>query len=228
MERSVGIKRCSGRFVTGLATRLALLFGMPLLGSPASALDQVSLQLKWKHQFQFAGYYAAVEKGFYREHGLEVELLEGGPGVDAGTEVAYGAADFGVCTTSVLTNSSERENNVVIGVIFQHSAAIIMVPYRAGIHTISELKGRRLMDAPGSDDIAAMLKSEGVDYHMDLPRVTHSGDSRDLLRDRADAMVAYSTNEPYLLEQYGTPYRSFSPAASPSILIACGRFVLQA
>ena len=179
---------------------------------PAVALDQVSLQLKWKHQFQFAGYYAALEKGFYRERGLEVEIRDGGPGVDAGTEVAYGAADFGVCTTSVLTNRIERDNNVVLGVIFQHSAAMIMVPYRAGIHAISELKGRRLMDAPGSDDIAAMLKREGVDY-QDLPRVTHSGDSRDLLRGKADAMVAYSTNEPYLLEEYDTPYRFFSPAA---------------
>src|ERR1700756_3955812 len=184
-----------------------------LSGTQALALDQVSLQLKWKHQFQFAGYYAAIEKGFYRENGLEVEIREGGPGVDAGTEVAYGAADFGVCTTSVLTSSIERKNNVVIGVIFQHSAAIILVPYRAGIHTISELKGRRLMDTPGSDDIAAMLKHEGVDYHQDMPRVTHSGNPRDLLRGRADAMIAYSTNEPYLLEQYGTPYRSFSPAA---------------
>jgi adenylate cyclase len=48
---------------------------------------------------------------------------------------------------------------------------------------------------------------------LDLPRVAHSGDPRDLLRGKADAMIAYSTNEPYLLEQYGTPYRSFSPAS---------------
>jgi len=69
---------------------------------PALGLEQVSLQLKWKHQFQFAGYYAAVEKGFYRDNGLDVSVREGGPGIDAGLEVAKGAADFGVCTTSVL------------------------------------------------------------------------------------------------------------------------------
>ena len=65
-------------------------------------------------------------------------------------------------------------------VVFQHSAAIILVPRRAGIATVSELKGRRLMDTPGSDDIAAMLKREGVDY-AGLPRVPHNGDPRDLL-----------------------------------------------
>jgi class 3 adenylate cyclase/ABC-type nitrate/sulfonate/bicarbonate transport system substrate-binding protein len=213
MQQSFLIRRWKRRFAGRLVASLSLLFALVLQPHPASALDNVSLQLKWKHQFQFAGYYAALEKGFYREHGLDVRIREGGPGVDAGTEVAYGAADFGVCTTSVLTNDIERRNNVVIGVIFQHSAAIILVPYRAGINTVSELRGRLLMDTPGSDDIAAMLKHEGVDYHLDMPRVAHSGDPRDLLRGRADAMIAYSTNEPYLLEQYGTPYRSFSPAA---------------
>jgi ABC-type nitrate/sulfonate/bicarbonate transport system substrate-binding protein len=86
--------------------------------TPGLALEQVSLQLKWKHQFQFAGYYAAIEKGFYRDNGLDVSVREGGPDIDAGLEVAKGAADFGVCTSSVLVNSAERANNVVLGVIF--------------------------------------------------------------------------------------------------------------
>ena len=62
--------------------------------------------------------------------------------------MAKGAADFGMSTTSVLVNSDERANNVVIGVILQHSAAIILVPHRAGIHAVSELKRDALMDAP--------------------------------------------------------------------------------
>jgi class 3 adenylate cyclase len=101
---------------------------------------------------------------------------------------------------------------VVLGVIFQHSAAVILVPRRASIATVSELKGHRLMDAPGSDDIGAMLKREGVDY-ASLPRVPHNGDPRDLLGGKADAMVAYSTNEPFVLDQVGAPYQTFSPRA---------------
>src|SRR5215831_9775407 len=155
-----------------LCLMVELVFGRVM---PTLALEQVSLQLKWKHQFQFAGYYAAVEKGFYREHGLDVELREGGPNIDAGAAVAAGKADFGVCTTSVLVNPVERANNVVLAVIFQHSAAVILVPHRAGIRTVSELKGHRLMDVPGEDAIAAMLKREGVDY-AGLPRVNHDGD----------------------------------------------------
>jgi len=192
-----------------IATCLAFCFA---LITQARALDQVSLQLKWKHQFQFAGYYAAVEKGFYRENGLEAEIREGGPSVNAGATVAAGGADFGICTTSVLLDSTQRANTVILAVIFQHSAAVILTPNRAGIRTVSELKGHRLMDRPGNDDLAAMLKHEGVDYAA-LPRVAHDGNPRDLLNGTADAMVAYSTNEPYALEKLGTPYLAFSPRA---------------
>ena len=218
----MGIASANLRVATGLHTiarRLhllvtspVLLLVTPLFLSPAGALDQVSLQLKWKHQFQFAGYYAAIEQGFYRDNGLDVEVREGGPGIEAGPAVAAGSADFGVCTASILVNPTERANNVVLGVIFQHSAAVIMVPHRTGIHAVSELKGRRLMDAPASEDLAAMLKHEGVDY-ASLPRVDHAGDPRDLLNGKADAMVAYSTNEPYALEKLGTPYLMFAPRA---------------
>src|ERR1700676_3780838 len=132
-----------------------------LSSHPAAALDQVSLQLKWKHQFQFAGYYAALEQGFYRDAGLDVAIREGGPGIAVAETVAS---------------------------------------------SMSDLRGHTLMDTPGSDEIAAMLKQEGVDYAT-LPRIDHRGDPRDLLVGRADAMVAYSTNKPFILEQLGAAYR---------------------
>jgi class 3 adenylate cyclase len=98
----------------------------------------------------------------------------------------------------------------VLAVIFQQTPAIILVPRRADIRSVSDLGGRTLMDAPGSDEIAAMLKHEGVNYAA-LPRVDHRGDPRDLLAGNADAMVAYSTNEPFVLQQLGAAYRIFSP-----------------
>jgi|SRR6516225_2770272 len=61
-----------------LCLMVELVFGRVM---PTLALEQVLLQLKWKHQFQFAGYYAAVEKGFYRDNGLDVAVREGGPGM---------------------------------------------------------------------------------------------------------------------------------------------------
>src|SRR6195952_2356783 len=178
--------------------------------TPAAALDQVSLQLKWKHQFQFAGYYAALAQGFYRDAGLDVIIREGGPGIDVAEAVATGKADFGVCGASVLREWAAGRRLVVLAAIFQRSPAIILVPRRADISSISDLRGRTLMDSPGSDEIAAMLKREGVDYDS-LPRFAHEGNPRDLLAGRADAMVAYSTSEPFVLEQLGAAFRTFSP-----------------
>jgi class 3 adenylate cyclase/ABC-type nitrate/sulfonate/bicarbonate transport system substrate-binding protein len=181
-----------------------------LASHPVAALDPVSVQLKWKHQFQFAGYYAALEQGFYRAGGLDVTIREGGPGVDVAETVASGMADFGVCNASVLREWTVGRRLVVLAAIFQRSPAVILVARRADIGNVSELRGRTLMDTPGSDEIAAMLKREGVDYAA-LPRVAHEGNPRDLLAGRADAMVAYSTNEPFVLEQLGAAYRTFSP-----------------
>jgi ABC-type nitrate/sulfonate/bicarbonate transport system substrate-binding protein len=123
----------------------------------AVALESVSLQLKWKHQFQFAGYYAALEQGYYREAGLDVTIREGGPGIEVAETVASGKADFGVCSASVLREWTMGRRLVVLAAIFQHSPAVILVARRADISSVSDLRGRTLMDAPGSDEIAAMV-----------------------------------------------------------------------
>lgn len=95
---------------------------------------------------------------------------------------------------------------------------------RADIGGLPDLKGRRLMDTPDSDDFAAMLKSEGVDYKS-LPRVQHNGDPRDFVSGKADAMVAHTTNEPFVLSQLDVPYQTFSPGltGSTSTAITCAR-----
>src|SRR6476620_846631 len=180
---------------------------------PAAALDSVSVQLKWKHQFQFAGYYQALEQGFYRNAGLDVTIREGGPGIDVAEAVVGGQGDFGNCSANVLREWSMGRRLVVLAAIFQRSPAVILVARRADISSVSELRGRTLMDTPGSDEIAAMLKREGVDYQA-LPRVAHEGNPRDLLAGHDDAMIAYSTSEPFVLEQPGAAYRTFAPAAS--------------
>ena len=197
-----------------LLRRHLLAVAMTLLAaSAAQALDVVTLQLKWRHQFQFAGYYAALEKGFYREAGLEVEIREGGPNVDAIDDVVTGRTDFGVGTSGALIARTRGQKVVVLAAVFQHSPAILLVPRRAGVSSVFALQNHPLMDTPGSEDIAAMLKLAGVDY-VKMPRVKHNGDPRDLVSGKADAMVAYSTNEPFVLEQLGVPYLAFSPRAS--------------
>jgi ABC-type nitrate/sulfonate/bicarbonate transport system substrate-binding protein len=88
--------------------KLALTSLAVLLASPCWALDKVSLQLKWLHQFQFAGYYAALEHRFYRDAGLDVEIREGGPNVDAMRAVQQGKVDFGSARPAFCLKSPAR------------------------------------------------------------------------------------------------------------------------
>src|SRR5258705_7257728 len=127
-----------------LALLRRLIAGASLLLSashPAAALDAVSLQLKWKHQFQFAGYYQALEQGFYRDAGLDVTIREGGPGVDVAETVASGKSDFGVCSASVLREWSMGRRLVVLPPIFQRSPAVILVARRPDISPGPEIRG---------------------------------------------------------------------------------------
>jgi len=128
-------------------------------------------------------------------------------------DVVTGRADFGVGTSGALIARTRGQKVVVLAAVFQHSPAILLVPSRAGVSSVFALQNHSLMDTPGSEDIAAMLKLAGVDY-ANMPRVKHNGDPRDLVNGKADAMVAYSTNEPFVLEQLGVPYLAFSPRAS--------------
>ncbi|WP_197482758.1 ABC transporter substrate-binding protein, partial [Oleiphilus sp. HI0128] len=84
----------------------------------ALSSESVTLQLKWKHQFQFAGYYAALEKGFYAEEGLDVAIREAEPEMDPIEVVVNGEAEFGVGTSELLLLHNHFKPVVVLGVIF--------------------------------------------------------------------------------------------------------------
>ena len=99
-----------------------------LIPAKSFALDKVRLQLKYLHQFQFAGYYAALEQGYYRQAGLDVEIIEGQKGDEPLIDVISGKAQFGVGSSSLILEHSKGNPVVVLGVIFQHS------PYLSLIH----------------------------------------------------------------------------------------------
>lgn len=103
---------------------LALALCLPCCNANAAAetnLRPISLQLIWKHQFQFAGYYAAQEKGYYREAGLDVTFREANPDEDTVEAVLKGQSEFGVGTSDLLLYRARGRPVVVLGVIFQHS-----------------------------------------------------------------------------------------------------------
>lgn len=187
---------------------LPLLFA--LLSLPASALEQVTLQLKWQHQFQFAGYYAAAAQGYYRDAGLDVRFVEAGPNTDPVAEVVSGRAQYGVSNSALILARARGEPVVALAVIFQHSPFILVARAGAGIRSVRDLAGRRLMIEPHADEIYAYLRREGM-HESRLIIKPHSFNHQDLIDGRADVMTAYSTDEPFFFEQRGFRYLELSP-----------------
>ena len=89
--------------------RFLVLILMTVICSPLWAFEQVRLQLNWKHQFQFAGYYAAIEKGYFREAGYEVTLVEAGASNDPIVAVLKGDALFGVGASELALHRARGE-----------------------------------------------------------------------------------------------------------------------
>ena len=95
------------------------------------------LQLKWTHQFQFAGYYAALEQGYYRAAGLDVRLKPNGQdgiSVSPVEEVLNGHAQYGISNSGLVKVYLEGKPVVVLAAILQHSAVAWLVLERSGIH----------------------------------------------------------------------------------------------
>lgn len=169
----------------------------------AAPAPKIRLQLKWRHQFQFAGYYAALEQGYFREEGLDVEFLERTPGSTPGESLLAGRAEFAVDSPSVLLRRLEGQPLVVLAAIFQHSASVMVSVRGRGVSTPHDLRGRRVMFDPGFDvEVSAMIASEGMKPEA-LDRVPHSWSVDDLAVGRVDAMSAYLTSEPFLLRRMG-------------------------
>jgi NitT/TauT family transport system substrate-binding protein len=108
--------------------------------------DKISIQLKWLHQAQFAGYYVAADAGLYDAAGLDVEIRVGGPGVDPERIVASGEADFaqGGGLESVLAARAEGQSVVAVATVFQKTDVVYIARKGSAIRSFADFAGRRV------------------------------------------------------------------------------------
>ncbi len=182
------------------------------LTGTAPALEKVVLQLKWRHQFQFAGYYAAISQGYYRDAGLDVTLREAEPNEDPLENVLDGKAQYGVGTSNVMVARAEGKPVVVLAVIYQHSPFVLLVSESSNAKDLHDLAERPIMMEPDAAELIAYFQNEGIDPKK-LHVIAHSFDVRDLISGKAAAMSAYSTDEPYHMKHMGAEYLVFTPRA---------------
>jgi len=184
---------------------------MICLLSAAFAKDEhVTLKLKWKHQFQFAGYYAALHKGFYKEAGLDVDIQEANLADNHIESVLSGIGQYGVGNSDLLLYKQKGYRPVLLAVFLQHSPLILIAREDSNINTPADFKGKTILLEQNSNEITGWLKKVGLSGdNVNLKVQKH--DMGELIGKHVDAISAYSTTEPALLDKLNIKYKIFSP-----------------
>ena len=143
--------------------------------APAYAADPVVLQLKWLPDAQFAGYFVAQAKGFYRDAGLDVTIKPGGPDINPSQILASGGADVAVdWLASALAARDQGVPEVNIAQIFQHSGLQLTCRRDSGVRRPADLKGKTLgvWFAGNEYPFLAWMAKLGLTTGGDKPDVT--------------------------------------------------------
>ena len=169
------------------------------------SLKPIKLQLKYVHQFQFAGYYAALYKGFYTNAGFDVEIFEGKQQTDALNNVLAGTMDYGISDVDIIEARMLKKPIVLLASIFQHSHHILLAKKSSNIRKPSDLIGKRVMlqqDYVGMAQLSSIFFREGIDIKsIDIIKDRWSFNA--LVEDSVDVITAYITEQPYRLEVLG-------------------------
>jgi NitT/TauT family transport system substrate-binding protein len=166
----------------------------------AQEMTKVRLQLKWVAQAQFAGYFAAVAQGFYKNRGLDVEIKLGGPDIVPEQVVASGGAEFGLDWLPSLLNSREQGANLVhIAQVFARSGMREISFKDKNINSVADLKGKKVGVWLGGNEfeLFAALVKNGMDPNnpSDVTIVKQPFDMTLMLKGEVDAAAAMTYNE---------------------------------
>ncbi len=190
---------------------LLLLFNSILLGQNN---EKVSLQLLWKHQFEFAGFYMAKEKGFYKDVSLEVELKEFNFGDDITKLVENEKSTFGISYSNIILDKSNGANVVLLNSIFQSSPHVLVSLNSSGINSLEDFKNKKIMienNAIITAPLISMLYSENIKL-SDMNIIKPSFNINDLINNRVDIFSAYISNEIFKLDNKNIKYTIWNPS----------------
>ena len=177
-----------------------------------NANEKIVLQLKWFHQFQFAGYYAAKEKGFYDEVGLNVEIRQRDLKYNNIDEVINGNAQYGVADSILILYRLKQQPVVIVSPIFQHSPSVFISLKKSNISSVYELNNKDILFYPNDTDgfsLRAMIKK--FDLDVNLVRERYKDDYMRLINNEVDVMPAYIANEPFLFKEKGYDVNIINP-----------------
>ncbi len=177
-------------------------------------LEKVSLQLDWLHQFQFAGYYIAKEKGYYQDENLDVSIKEYTSNINLVDDVLNSKSDYAIGKSSLIIDALEGKEVLLLSAIFQSSPMVLISLNKSNIKNLSDLINKKVMlssDARTAASINSMLTSQGIKLE-DVDFIPHSFKLEDLITNKTDVMGCYLSNEPFLLKQKKMDFTIHNPS----------------
>ncbi len=174
-------------------------------------LQKVSLQLNWKYQFEFAGFIAAKELGFYEEAGLDVVIKEFDSNVNVVEDVLNQKVDFGIYSASFIRSYDKKRPFVFLANYFKRSPLVFIT--KQNIVTPQDLLGKKIMTAPNElkhSSLGTLLEKFKLTSESYIT-VPHSFSAKEFIDGSVDAMTAYISNEPFYLQQKRIPYNIIDP-----------------
>jgi NitT/TauT family transport system substrate-binding protein len=185
-----------------IAAALAAGFGMSRAQAAPKQqkLTKVTLQLKWVTQAQFAGYYAAVAKGYYKALGLDVRLKLGGPDITPEQTVLSGQAEFGIDWLPNLFATREKGGKIVsVAQMFNKSGMTELTWKDSGLNTIAKLKNKKVgvWCCGNQPELFAALNKNHINpaKSSDVTIVNQPFDMNLFLQRKIDAAAAMTYNE---------------------------------
>ena len=174
--------------------------------------EDISIHLKWYHKYQFAGYYAAQQQGYFQDEDLTVRLIEGGPNTNHLHQLINGSSQYAVLGSEALGSLALGSPIIIVASIFQHAPEMLMTLRSNQVESIQDLRGKSLMLANGeiAGQIPAMLLKNNL-TSKDYLRANYDGDVTRLANGAVFAMYGYISNEPFLLQEMGYEVDYFRP-----------------
>jgi len=184
-------------------------------GNQVTENEPVSFRLKWVIYSSFAHHFVALEKGYYAEEGLQVDIQTGGAGIDPIRLVASGEDDLGLASYAQILLAREKGIPVVaIAEEYITSGVVFISLKESGIMKPSDFVGKKVGVIPGSDTgtvYEALMKKEGIDRSQ-IEEITIGFDLTVLFSGIIDvSTVAFITNQPIFAEQQGYPVNIINP-----------------
>ncbi|HEY1792010.1 MAG TPA: ABC transporter substrate-binding protein [Opitutaceae bacterium] len=172
----------------------------------APGLFKITVQLDWIPQPEHGGLYQAYAKGYFREAGLDVELIPGGPNGFVLQKVATGKADIAQSdSTNTIVAISQGAPIITIGAVFQNDPSVLMLHADNPVHSFEELNGKTIM-ARLEWAFLPYLKDK---YHINFNVIPQNFAVGNFIADKNFIQQGYYIAEPYYIVKGGAKYPRF-------------------